>query len=266
MSGAGFDFVSSTASQGNWDLIATLLNNNADPLLHNNKNFGAHALAFFNNHKEQAQYIAEVALRRAILSSDFHSMMLMIQDGANVNLQTDQGATALIAAAHAGQAGVARWLLAQPGVMPDFQERDGWTALMFASYLGHTEIVTMLLDYGVDLGLQTVQGYTALSLAKDAGKGEVVQLLEERLALVAVHRAQLEALQRQQQEEADRAQAEAASSQAQAQTAPAATSNVDVKANAAAADKKAAAPAKPAEGAITPEKKAEPAKKTGLFW
>lgn len=107
--------------QGNWDLIVTLLNNNADPLIHNNKNYGAHALAYFNNHKEQSQYIAEVALRRAILASDLHSMMLMIQDGANVNLQTDQGATALIVAAHAGQAGVVRWLLAVPGIMPDFQ-------------------------------------------------------------------------------------------------------------------------------------------------
>lgn len=81
---------------------------------------------------------------------------------------------------------------------------------MFASSLGHVEIVSQLLDYGVDLSIQTVQGQTALSLAKELGQSETARVLEERLQLIAEHRSQLEAMQRQQQEEADRAAANAA--------------------------------------------------------
>lgn len=141
---------------------------------------------------------------------------------------------------------------------------------MFASYLGHVEIVTMLLDYGVDLALQTVQGQTALSLARDGGRGDIVRMIEDRLALVAVHMAQLEAQQRLQQEEADRA--------AQAGTTGGGAADVNLNTNAkpnAGAHTNTAATAtaigdsandkKSVEGAIRPEKKEAP-KKTGLFW
>ena len=53
-----------------------------------------------------------------------------------------------------------------------------WSCLHLASYLGHSEIVELLLkDYRVDVNLGTDDGSTALYLACQEGNTEVVKLL-----------------------------------------------------------------------------------------
>jgi len=145
----------------------------------------AHSYAKFGKYPELAHRIANVALERAITLSDFFSIFYLLEDGADVNTQTLPGATALIVAAHAGQAEVVRRLLTVPNIHPDFQEKDGWTALMFAAYSGNVDIVYMLLDHGVDMGVQNVQGLTALDVAKQFNQREVVHILEERAVQVS---------------------------------------------------------------------------------
>ena len=56
-------------------------------------------------------------------------------------------------------------------------DAHGSSALMYASYRGHTETVRLLLNYGADVNKQrTTDGYTALMFAS-RGHTETVHLL-----------------------------------------------------------------------------------------
>jgi ankyrin repeat protein len=162
-----------------------LLSANASPIQFNVEGYGAHSLAYFNNFFDLSRLIADVGLERAILLKDFRVMFLLMQDGANVNFQTESGTTALMAAAIANENFLFSQMLAFPGINVNFQDEDGWTALMFATYNNNVEIVTDLLDHGVNLYLESVQGYTAFSIARDFSCREVHDALEQRVLLMA---------------------------------------------------------------------------------
>ena len=75
-------------------------------------------------------------------------------------------------------------ILLQPQLKPfllqsNFQTDSGWTALMFASENGHSEIVHLLLNAEAKPDLQTDSGETALYLAVMKGYPDIVQLLLE---------------------------------------------------------------------------------------
>ncbi|XP_029432967.1 ankyrin repeat and SAM domain-containing protein 3 [Rhinatrema bivittatum] len=53
----------------------------------------------------------------------------------------------------------------------------GWTALMYASYIGHDTIVDLLLEAGVDVNLCTPEGQTSLMLASSCGNESVSYFL-----------------------------------------------------------------------------------------
>ena len=60
----------------------------------------------------------------------------------------------------------------------------GQTPLMYASKWGHAKVVEALLDAGADKELKATsgdwEGKTALDLARDENKGDVVAILERR--------------------------------------------------------------------------------------
>ena len=51
---------------------------------------------------------------------------------------------------------------------------------MAASYIGHREIVLLLLEREAQIGYETHMGYTAMNQAATAGQCEVLQLLLDR--------------------------------------------------------------------------------------
>jgi ankyrin repeat protein len=61
---------------------------------------------------------------------------------------------------------------------------DGETPLMWASRWGHAKVVEALLDAGADKELKVTggswKGKTALDLAREENKGDVVAVLERR--------------------------------------------------------------------------------------
>ena len=61
---------------------------------------------------------------------------------------------------------------------------DGETPLMWASRWGHAKVVEALLDAGADKELKATSGYlkgkTALDVARDNNKGDVVAILRRR--------------------------------------------------------------------------------------
>ena len=53
----------------------------------------------------------------------------------------------------------------------------GWSALMYASYIGHDMIVTLLLEAGSDVNAKNKKGQTPLMLAASCGNESVAILL-----------------------------------------------------------------------------------------
>ena len=112
---------------------------------------------------------------------------LLVRAGANLTALGGFGAkwTALDEAAHYGQFEMAKFLL-EAGSHPDGgfgHERGdwGWTPLMRASMKGHLSICKLLLEKKADMHVRSLQGRTAVSIATEYGKEEVLMYLTQQV-------------------------------------------------------------------------------------
>jgi hypothetical protein len=69
------------------------------------------------------------------------------------------------------------WEMALSVIDLNVQDNDGWTALMWAAFGGHLEVVRLLIAKKTDLNIRNNLGDTALMLAAVKGHTEVVKLL-----------------------------------------------------------------------------------------
>lgn len=60
----------------------------------------------------------------------------------------------------------------------------GWTPLMYASYIGHDNIVNLLLEAGVNVNATTAKGLTPLMLAASCGNESIAYFLLQVLSTV----------------------------------------------------------------------------------
>ena len=67
------------------------------------------------------------------------------------------------------------------------QQNDGVTALHIAAYYGYLAIAKRLLEGGADWTLKNIDGKTALDIARQYGKSEVVALLSEPRYAARMH-------------------------------------------------------------------------------
>ena len=63
------------------------------------------------------------------------------------------------------------------GVEVNMQDNEGNTALMWASLHGHIAAVKVLIAYGADVNIHNQGGYSALDLASEYGHERIVNLL-----------------------------------------------------------------------------------------
>ena len=110
---------------------------------------------------------------------------VLIQQGADVDVQVNNGWTALICASSEGYNEIVQLLL-EGGADVKHKDDDGWTALIRASYFGHKEAVEMLLQNGADVNQKNNNGQTALILASREGHKEAVEVLLENGADVNI--------------------------------------------------------------------------------
>jgi hypothetical protein len=103
---------------------------------------------------------------------------LLLERGADVNvLSLDRGNSPLMEAAVRGDdLSVRRFL--EAGANPNLVSKSGQTALMLAIGEGHKEIVRVLLEYRADLGIKDSLGMTARKYAEIFRHEEIVAQIE----------------------------------------------------------------------------------------
>ncbi|KAK5637085.1 hypothetical protein RRF57_012797 [Xylaria bambusicola] len=106
--------------------------------------------------------------------------LLLEEDAADLD-STDSiyGRTPLLWAARDGHLDIVQILLDR-GANIDMDDNEGYSPLSWAAENGHVEVTKLLLDKGADMESVAHNGTTALSLAAAYGNAEVVKLLIER--------------------------------------------------------------------------------------
>ncbi len=101
---------------------------------------------------------------------------MLIDAGANVNVQTNYGKTPLHWAAWNGRVEVVRMLIGA-GADVNLKDNDGWTPLHVAAGYGRVEIARMLIDAKADLNVQDNSEQTPLHRAADNGRVDIARML-----------------------------------------------------------------------------------------
>jgi Ankyrin repeats (3 copies) len=119
-------------------------------------------------------------LHAAAFSGNFEVVRILIgYDPAGINARDWFGSTPLLWASEGryfDDDSVLRLLL-EHGADIDAQDEDGWTPLYSASVRGAVEVVRLLLEHGADVEVKDNAGKTALQEAAEEGEDEVVELL-----------------------------------------------------------------------------------------
>eukprot|EP01043_Picozoa_sp_COSAG02_P062076 COSAG02_NODE_8478_length_2556_cov_98.660969_1_plen_294_part_10 len=104
--------------------------------------------------------------------------------GGDLNLRHgNDNSTGLMGAAMGGKRDVVEWLVRAPGIEIDAQNDSGGnTALHIAAAWGKADCVLVLLEAGASALLKDTHGKTALELARERNKSEVVAVMQQHAA------------------------------------------------------------------------------------
>ena len=131
----------------------------------------------FNKYKETLKLFKKRSIHRYDLT-DIEVIKMLIELEFDMNTEGKNGWTALMYASRDGHTEIVELLLRVEGIDFNAKDKNGYTALMSASYNGHTEIVELLLRVeGIDVNTKDKDGDTALRLAASNGHTEIVKLL-----------------------------------------------------------------------------------------
>ncbi len=109
----------------------------------------------------------------------------LIKAGAKLDLQDDEGMTALTTAIYWGNEKIARRLM-EAGAKLNLQGKKGNTALIFAIDENLAPLVHDIITAGADLNMQNVHGNTALICAAAKGQNDIVRDLIAAGALASI--------------------------------------------------------------------------------
>jgi ankyrin repeat protein len=114
-------------------------------------------------------------LMHAAAFGNLETLKLLLDAGADLNAQNNFDATALL---WAGRDPEKALLLIERGANVNVQSRQGRTPLMIASLRrGGSAIVALMLAKGADVRVRSGRGGTALGLAASVGDAETIKLL-----------------------------------------------------------------------------------------
>lgn len=120
-----------------------------------------------------------LTLIEAARDNEYFTVRYLIEHGADVNLQSLTGHTALMSAVFNGYKDIVDYLITH-GANIHLKNKDDWDALMFALYKNHPEIVVYLLENGADANTKIVGGTTAFMFAARYGNVTLMNLLHSK--------------------------------------------------------------------------------------
>ncbi|XP_013391240.1 ankyrin-1-like [Lingula anatina] len=121
----------------------------------------------------------QTALHIALLTGNADMVKLLLDSGAEVNAENEDGRTPLYWAAEEGHEDIVKLLL-EHGTDPNITNEWGRTPLYWAAEEGHEDIVKLLLEHGTDPNITNESGRTPLCWAAEEGHEDIVKLLLER--------------------------------------------------------------------------------------
>lgn len=108
-------------------------------------------------------------LMRATAVGDYEDVAALLNKDSHINVQDEEPGTSHVEDLESDRYG------RQKRVRPC----GGHTALMYAVFFGHVNVVKLLLDNGCDVDLRNNDGKTAIDLARLFEEDEIVELLED---------------------------------------------------------------------------------------
>ncbi|KAG0074404.1 hypothetical protein BGZ92_003402, partial [Podila epicladia] len=121
----------------------------------------------------------ETALYQAAAAGSTECVQLLILAGASAIQGNEEAITPLIIASYNGFASICRLLVTLGHVDVNQKDNTQKSALLLASYAGHVEIMSELIEHGAALDALDQYGWSSLMLAAYAGKLEACKLLLE---------------------------------------------------------------------------------------
>ena len=110
----------------------------------------------------------------------------LVAAGAGVRVTNDEGTACLAIAASRGHTETVRYLVDLPEVEVDHADDEGRTALHWALYTKHADVVPVLIDAGADIEARCNDGYSPLLYATEAEELGLFKLLVRSGAGVCV--------------------------------------------------------------------------------
>ena len=121
----------------------------------------------------------QTALMRAAEYQRTELVTLLLEKGANVNIESKSGnRTALMEAAGGGNIVIIKQLV-EKGAEINAKDNTYYTPLHFACMWGHVEAAKKLIELGANPNIRDVLSMTPMMLAKQNGHTEVVQAMKD---------------------------------------------------------------------------------------
>jgi len=118
-----------------------------------------------------------------VLDGKVRDVRRWVEKGQQVGVFDEHGNTALQLAAERGYRGVCKVLIDAGADVNKKNLSVGWTAVHYAAYEGHSDVLRMLIAHGAIPDLKDNSGDTAESYAKEWENTECLTILQEAVAL-----------------------------------------------------------------------------------
>ena len=146
------------AAKNKMAVVRVLVEAGADITIRGDENKNAAEWAKGKGHSAVAKYLANEAPR-------------IVE-----KMQTDELGKKLLEASKKGKTAEVKRLISK-GANLDWQDKNGWAPLHYASHYGKAKTVVLLVSKGADISQATNDGVTPLYIASQYGKTDIVQLL-----------------------------------------------------------------------------------------